>query len=111
MAPSGPSTSIVSIALFAREPQLTAGHAATSTYLLTGSADNTMKLWRVQTGECLKTWEFPTAVKRVQFSEDDGRMLCVTEQRMGHKGAIRIFDVKTEGERALGLVQVGEPGK
>lgn len=26
-----------------------------------------MKLWSVQTGKCLYTWEFPTAVKRVAW--------------------------------------------
>lgn len=41
--------------------------AAKSEFLLSGSADNTMKLWSVQTGKCLYTWEFPTAVKRVAW--------------------------------------------
>lgn len=47
---------------------------ATSTYLLSGSADNTMKLWLIRTGECLQTWEFTTAVKRVAWSEDDSKV-------------------------------------
>ena len=72
---------------------------ATSTLLITGSADNSLKLWRVQTGECLHTWEFPTAVKRVNFSEDDSKVLAVTEQRMGHMGAIRVFNINREGPR------------
>lgn len=33
-----------------------------------------MKLWLVRTGECLKTWEFTTAVKRVAWSEDDSKV-------------------------------------
>jgi hypothetical protein len=44
-----------------------------------------MKLWEVQTGKCLFTWEFPTAVKRVAFSEDDSLIACITEQRMGYR--------------------------
>ena len=38
-----------------------------------------MKLWLVKTGECIKTWEFTTAVKRVQWSEDDSKVrpLCL----------------------------------
>lgn len=32
-----------------------------------------MRLWNVRTGQCLKTWEFPTAVKRVAWSEDDSK--------------------------------------
>jgi translation initiation factor 3 subunit I len=67
--------------------------------LATGSADNTMKLWNVQDGTCLHTWEFPTAVKRVEFSEDGGMLLAVTEQRMGHAGAVRVFSINEDGSR------------
>jgi len=57
-----------------------------------------MRLWEVQTGKCLFTWEFPTAVKRVAFSEDDTLIACVTEQRMGYQGAIRIFEINHLGK-------------
>lgn len=57
-----------------------------------------MRLWDVQTGRCLYFWEFPTAVKRVAFSEDDSQVVCITEQRMGHQGAIRVFDINREGD-------------
>jgi translation initiation factor 3 subunit I len=40
---------------------------AKSELLLSGAADNTMKLWQVATGKLLYTWEFPTAVKRVAW--------------------------------------------
>ena len=40
---------------------------AQSRYMVSGAADNTMKLWDVSTGKCLKTWEFLTAVKRVAW--------------------------------------------
>ena len=66
--------------------------------MMSGSADNTMRLWSVQTGKCLYRWEFPTAVKRVAFSEDDDQVVCVTEQRMGHQGAIRVFNINREGD-------------
>jgi len=67
-----------------------------SELLVSGSADNTMRLWSVQTGKCLYKWDFPTAVKRVAFNEDDDKIVCVTEQRMGHQGAIRIFSVNRD---------------
>jgi len=70
---------------------------AESKLLVSGAADNTMKLWDVQTGKCLFTWEFPTAVKRVAFSEDDTLIACITEQRMGYRGAIRIFEINRLG--------------
>jgi translation initiation factor 3 subunit I len=50
-----------------------------------------MKLWEVKTGKCLYTWEFPTAVKRVSLDEAGEHVVCITEQRMGHQGALRVF--------------------
>lgn len=72
-----------------------------STLLATGSADNTVRLWEVHSGRCLQVWEFPTSVKRVQFSEDDALLLLVTEQRMGHPGRVQVFDVQSKGEPEL----------
>ncbi|EPQ54937.1 hypothetical protein GLOTRDRAFT_9627, partial [Gloeophyllum trabeum ATCC 11539] len=77
-----------------------------SKFLVSGSADNCMKLWNVATGKCLFTWEFPTAVKRVAFNEDDDRIVCITEQRMGHQCAVRVFDINREGD---GTDQSEEP--
>jgi len=65
-------------------------------YLVSGAADNTMKLWDVSTGKCLKTWEFLTAVKRVAWSEDDKMILSITEQRSGQPSVIRIFPINRE---------------
>lgn len=72
--------------------------AAQSRYLVSGSADNTLRLWNVSNGKCLYEWEFPTAVKRVAFSDDDEKVVCITEQRMGHQGAIRVFKINREGD-------------
>lgn len=66
--------------------------------MISGSADNTLRLWSVQSGKCLFKWEFPTAVKRVAFNETDDQVVCITEQRMGHQGAIRVFDINREGD-------------
>jgi len=71
---------------------------AQSRFLVSGSADNEMRLWSVQTGKCLFVWEFPTAVKRVAFSDDDEQIVCIAEQRMGHQGAIRIFNVNRDDD-------------
>jgi translation initiation factor 3 subunit I len=62
--------------------------------LATGAADNTVRLWNVKTGECVKTWDFPTAVKRVEFSPDGSRLLAVTEKRMGYLGTIVVLDIR-----------------
>jgi len=68
----------------------------TSTLLASGAADNTVRLWDVKTGKCLKTWEFNTAVKRVEFNEDGSQLLAVTEQRMGFLGTIEVIDIKLD---------------
>jgi translation initiation factor 3 subunit I len=80
---------------------------ATSTLLVTGSADNTLKLWNVQDGTCLHTWEFPTAVKRVEFSQDGSMVLAVTEQRMGHIGTVSVFSINEDGERKKPRIRGG----
>ncbi|SPN99529.1 probable translation initiation factor eIF3 p39 subunit [Cephalotrichum gorgonifer] len=82
----------------------------TSSILASGSADNTIRLWEVKTGKCLKTWEYPTAVKRVEFNEDATKLLGVTEKRMGYMSNIVVLDVNTDpeaeqtDERALTIV-------
>lgn len=76
-----------------------------STILASGSADNTIKLWNVQTGACLKTWDFPTAVKRVAFSEDDEYLLAVTEKRMGYPGSVVVFPIAND----VSAEQVNDP--
>ncbi|KAK4700692.1 translation initiation factor 3 subunit I, partial [Phenoliferia sp. Uapishka_3] len=81
---------------------------STSTYLVSGSADNMMKLWLVKTGQCIKTWEFTTAIKRVQWSEDDSKILCLTEQRMGYQGAVRVFEIPRDGS-SLSISASDEP--
>jgi translation initiation factor 3 subunit I len=55
-----------------------------------------MRLWEVRTGELKMTWDFPTAVKRVEFSPDGRQLLCVTEKRSGHLGMIYVFDVNPD---------------
>lgn len=67
----------------------------TSTLLASGGADDTMRLWEVQTGRLLYTWDFPTAIKRVEFSPNGNKVLCVMEERSGHVGAIYVFDINT----------------
>jgi translation initiation factor 3 subunit I len=65
----------------------------TSTLIASGAADNTVRLWEVRTGKSLKVWDFDTAVKRVEFSEDGSQLLAVTEKRMGFLGTIVVLDI------------------
>jgi WD40 repeat protein len=79
----------------------------TSTIIASGAADNTVRLWDIKSGKCLKVWEFNTAVKRVEFNEDGSQLLAVTEKRMGFLGTIVVLDIKLDlnaeqsDERAL----------
>lgn len=67
-----------------------------STLCATGSADLHIKLWNVETGECVHTWEMPTPVRRVAFSPDNKKLLAVTDQVMGKIGTITVFDINYE---------------
>jgi translation initiation factor 3 subunit I len=76
----------------------------TTTLLASGGADNTIRLWEVKTGRLLKTWEFGTAIKRVEFSEDGRQLLGVTEMLQGELSSVVVYDINRdpEGEQAEG---------
>ncbi|RDI86221.1 hypothetical protein Vi05172_g3942 [Venturia inaequalis] len=68
----------------------------TTTFLASGAADNTIRLWDVKSGKLLKTWEFGTAIKRVEFSPDGTQLLGVTEKRQGQLSTIVVYDIKQD---------------
>ncbi|KAI5359087.1 Putative WD40/YVTN repeat-like-containing domain superfamily [Septoria linicola] len=74
----------------------------TTTLLASGGADNTIRLWEVRTGRLLKTWEFGTAIKRVEFNDDGTQLLGVTEKRQGQLSTIVVYDINQDpnGEQA-----------
>lgn len=82
----------------------------TCTILASGAADNTIRLWDVKSGKLLKTWEFGTAIKRVEFSPDGSQLLGVTEKRAGHLSTIIVYDINADvdaeqtDEQALRIV-------
>ncbi|KAK5120727.1 translation initiation factor eIF3 subunit [Meristemomyces frigidus] len=70
----------------------------TTTLLATGGADNTMRLWEVKTGRELKKWEFPTSIRRCEFSEDGRQLLGVTEKRTGQLSNVVVYDINPDPE-------------
>ncbi|KAJ3071031.1 translation initiation factor eIF3 subunit [Podochytrium sp. JEL0797] len=69
-----------------------------SRYLLSGSADNTCKMWEVETGRCVYTWETKTAVRCVDFALGDEKALFVTDATMGQKSTIHIVPIEADPE-------------
>jgi translation initiation factor 3 subunit I len=57
-----------------------------------------MRLWEVATGKLLKTWDFATSIKRVEFSADGLQLLGVTEKRSGHLGTIVVYEINPDPE-------------
>jgi len=70
----------------------------TTTLLASGGADNTIRLWEVKTGKLLKTWDFLTAIKRVEFSPDGRQLLGVTEKRSGQLSTIVVYEINPDPE-------------
>ena len=57
-----------------------------------------MRLWEVRTGKLLKTWDFATSIKRVEFSADDRQLLGVTEKRSGQLSTIVVYEINPDPE-------------
>jgi translation initiation factor 3 subunit I len=55
-----------------------------STRLITGSADQTAKLWDVQTGAELFTFRFDAPARSVEFAIGDGLAVITTDNFMGN---------------------------
>jgi translation initiation factor 3 subunit I len=86
----------------------------TSTRLLTASADRTAKLWNVQTGEELFSFDHDSSVRCVGWAEGARMILTVQENNFGEPAAIFIFnmadDVKDQ-ERGAVREMSGDTGR
>ena len=58
--------------------------------LITGSADQTVKLWNVQTGAQLYTFNFGSPARSVQFSVGDKLAVITTDPFMGQPPTIQV---------------------
>lgn len=55
-----------------------------------------MRLWEVDTGKLLKTWDFATSIKRVEFNPDGTQLLGVTEKRSGQLSTIVVYEINPD---------------
>lgn len=58
--------------------------------LITGSADQTAKLWDAETGALLETFAFESPARAVDFSEGDKQVLISTDPFLGAASAIHV---------------------
>ncbi|MBA0719890.1 hypothetical protein Golax_007537, partial [Gossypium laxum] len=85
-----------------------------STRLITGSADQTVKLWNVQTGAQLYTFNFGSPARSVDFSVGDKLAVITTDPFMELTSAIhvkRIARDPTEQTEESELVIKGPQGR
>jgi len=71
-----------------------------TTRLVTGSADNTVRVWDVETGRELQSFNYRTPVRSVAFATGDRHFISVTDQVMGQVPAYYIYKLDDEGKRA-----------
>lgn len=68
----------------------------TSTLFLTGAADNTAKLWELETGKELFSFTHKSAVRSVGFATGDKMILTVGDKAMGQQPEIFIYKLESD---------------
>lgn len=64
--------------------------------LITGSADQTVKLWNVQTGAPLFTFNFDSPARSVDFSLGDRLAVITSDPFMGLTSAIHVKRIERD---------------
>ena len=75
-----------------------------STRLITGCADQTAKLWDVQTGTQLYSFNFDSPVRAVDFSVGDKFAVVTTDPFMGHPSSIQVKQISKYIEERTNLM-------
>ena len=91
------------------------GHAGTvwdldisfdSSKMMTGSADNSCRLWNVSNGKCIFKWETKTAVRVVGISMGDQLGFYITDATMGHLSKIFIISLTDFSDQPLQVITI-----
>jgi len=67
-----------------------------TTKVLTGSADNTCRLWDCATGTQLEEFTTKSAVRTCGFSFSGQMLMYTTDKAMGHPCEMRVYDLRDE---------------
>jgi len=67
-----------------------------SKYLLSGSADCTVKLWEAENGTEINSWSSDIVVRCVKFSHGDDKFLVITDTVMGLQAMIQVYQLYDE---------------
>ncbi|KAJ3683858.1 hypothetical protein LUZ60_014085 [Juncus effusus] len=73
-----------------------------STRLITGSADQTVKLWDVQTGTQLFSFNFNSPARSVDFSIGDKLVVITTDPFMGNPSTIQVKRIADDSSEQSG---------
>ena len=86
-----------------------------SSRLVTASADSTVKLWNLTTGECIFTFEFDIPCRSVSFSLGEEYILLSTDAFMGVPPAVRILkhyrDIAEQKHEEILNISDAHPGR
>lgn len=81
-----------------------------STRVVSGSADQTLRIWDCETGKCLNVINTPTSVRSAAFSYSGKWVLYTTDSMMKKQPEINVIDITTgehlSGESAIMKVQL-----
>jgi len=80
-----------------------------TTHLVTGAADNSVRLWDISTGKQLGMIDTKSAVRTCGYSYS-GNMICfTTDKQMGHPCEINVVDAKNFGNDAEPIMKIPIP--
>jgi WD40 repeat protein len=74
---------------------------ASSTHMISGSADTMAKLWDVSTGKELYNWNHRTPVRSVNYALGGKQFFTVTDQVMGRPATILIYNLDEASKQSV----------